>query len=319
MSTTGELLSRARQTLQNAGIPSPYTEALILLEHVTGRDRSRLLAFPEERVSPDQTEEFVQHLMRRASREPLAYILGYREFMGLRLKVGPGVLVPRPETELMVELLALGLCHGGVSLPDDVDADDRPDIVTDGTNETGSDRRELCSGYILPHGARVVDVGTGSGAIALALKHLRPDLSVMGTDASSRALSWAQINRENLGLDVELFRANLLQTLHGPFDAVVSNPPYVAEGDPVDPETHCEPQEALYAGEDGLDVIRTLLPQSAAVLRAGGILVIEMDPQQFPVVTRLFRRHEFTDIVWIRDLAGRNRIIAGVYSPKSAC
>jgi release factor glutamine methyltransferase len=178
------------------------------------------------------------------------------------------VLVPRPETELLVEA-ALGL----------------------------------------PRGARVVDVGTGSGAVALALKDERPDLDVLGTDVSDDALAVARANAQRLGLDVALVRADLLDGV-GPVDAVLSNPPYVAEAEratlPLEIARH-EPALALFAGPDGLDVVRRLVAQAGA--SAAALLALEVGQGQAPAVVALVRAAGFGAVDTLRDLAGIERVV----------
>ena len=207
---------------------------------------------------------------RSAGREPVAYLLGRRGFRRLELVVDARVLVPRPETELLVEA-ALGL----------------------------------------PRGARVVDVGTGSGAVALALKDERGDLDVRGTDVSEEALAVARANAARLGLDVALSHADLLEDA-GPVDAVLSNPPYVAEADratlPPEVARH-EPALALFAGPDGLDVVRRLVAQAGA--SAATLLALEVGQGQAPAVAGLVRAAGFSEVEALRDLAGIERVVVG--------
>jgi release factor glutamine methyltransferase len=175
------------------------------------------------------------------------------------------VLIPRPETEFVVE-----------------------------------------AALALPAGARVVDVGTGSGAIALALKTERPDLSVVATDSSAAALDVARANAQRLGLDVELLEGDLLEPVAGAVDAVLSNPPYVATGDPLPPEiTRYEPSAALYAGPDGLEVIRRLVAAAAGV----PFVALEVGAGQAPAVAGLMAA--WAQVETIRDLAGHERVVVG--------
>ena len=206
---------------------------------------------------------------RRRDREPVAYILGTKGFRALDLAVDPRVLIPRPETEHLVE----------AALP-------------------------------LPRGARVVDVGTGSGAIALALKAERPDLRVVATDTSADALDVARANAERLGLDVEFHRADLLAHVPGPIDAVVSNPPYVEDGAELAPEiVGFEPALALRAGPDGLDVIGRLLPEVGAT--AARLVALEIGAGQAEAVARGVVDAGFPDVTVVPDLAGIDRVVVG--------
>ena len=212
---------------------------------------------------------------RSAGREPVAYITGRRGFRYLDLAVDGRVLVPRPETELLVEI--------GIEL--------------------------------LPQGARVVDVGTGSGAIALALAQERPDLAVSATDVNADALDVARANAARLGLDAAVtFHAGdlLAGAGTGGVDAVLSNPPYVAEADraTLAPEiTRHEPPGALFAGDDGLDVIRRLVP--AAADAGARLLAIELGEGQAEAVAQLMRAAGFDAVHARRDLAGIERVVVG--------
>ncbi len=207
-------------------------------------------------------------LVRRRSvdHEPVAYLLGTKGFRYIDLAVDRRVLIPRPETELLVEV-----------------------------------------GLELPQGARVVDVGTGSGAIALALKHERPDLEVLATDVSGDALTVARANAARLGLDVAFARGDLLDAVEGEVDAVLSNPPYVADGSrlPTDIARH-EPPGALFAGRDGLDVVRRLVSQAAA---RAPIVALEIGQGQADEVADLMRAAGLHHVEPRSDLAGIERVL----------
>ncbi|MEA2133639.1 MAG: release factor glutamine methyltransferase [Solirubrobacteraceae bacterium] len=266
-----DALDSAHIALTAAGCDTPRLDAELLLAHVLRADRGVLIANPERGLEPDEARAFMDLAARRREREPVAYILGSKGFRTIDLAVDARVLIPRPETEHVVE------------------------AVLD-----------------LPAGARVADVGTGSGAIALALKAERPDLDVVATELSPGALAVARANAARLGLEVELIEGDLLDPVAGPLDAVVSNPPYVAAGDLLPPEVgRYEPREALFGGADGLDVIRRL------VVAASGVpfLAMEVGAGQAPAVAELVRQGGWRDVVAVHDLAGIERVVVGRARP----
>jgi release factor glutamine methyltransferase len=259
-----DALDSALVALRASGIDTPRLDAELLLAHALGTDRAALVIDPDREVAGPAARWFRDAVRRRTvAREPVAYIVGRKGFRHLELDVDPRVLIPRPETELLVEV--------GLELPD---------------------------------GTRVVDVGTGGGAVALALKHERPDLHVTGTDVSAAALDVARANGERLGLEVEWVQADLFE---GDFDAVLSNPPYVEEGARLEPELAHEPRDALFAGADGLDVIRRLVARAAEGRAA--TLAVEVGEGQADAVAELAREAGFTTAAKRRDLAGIERVV----------
>jgi release factor glutamine methyltransferase len=264
-----EALAAAAQRLARAGCESPRLDAELLLGHVLGVNRASLVLDRDRRLGFEEHERLGCLVARRERREPVAYILGRKGFRHVELSVDPRVLVPRPETELLV------------------------DAALD-----------------LPKGARVVDVGTGSGAVALALKHERPDLSVCGIDVSDDALEVARANARRLGLDVHFEQGDLLTGYSGPLDAVVANLPYVAErelaGLPAEVAGH-EPVLALVGGGDGLDVVRRLVAQAGAAR----FVALEVGLGQAATVRELLRAVGFEARVPLRDLAGIERVVVG--------
>ena len=267
--SVSEALDSAVIAIAAAGSDTPRLDAELLLAEALGVDRVALVTDPRREVGGRAVRAFQDAVRRRsAGREPVAYILGRRGFRHIELTVDSRVLVPRPETELLVEI-----------------------------------------GLELAAGARVVDVGTGSGAVALALAHERSDLDVVATDVSADALAVARANAERLGLDVAFVHGDLLAGV-GEVDAVLSNPPYVAEREraTLAPEiTRHEPPGALFAGADGLDVIRRLVPAAAAA----PLLAIEVGEGQADVVAELMRAAGYVRVRARRDLAGIDRVVVG--------
>lgn len=260
-----EALDSSLVALTAAAVDTPRLDAEVLLAHALGVDRTALVMDPDMSVEGEAARRFRDFVMRRAAkREPVAYITGTKGFRHLDLDVDRRVLIPRPETEHLVEWAVESL----------------------------------------PMGTRVVDVGTGSGAIALALKDERPDLDVLATDASPVALDVARANAERLGLDVRFKHGDLLAGLTA--DAVVSNPPYVEAGAVLGPELDHEPPDALFGGIDGLDVVRRLV----AALGDATLAAIEVGEGQAVAVRELFSRDWHTEVV--HDLAGIERVVVAM-------
>jgi release factor glutamine methyltransferase len=253
-----DALDSARIAIAAAGSDTPDLDAQLLLAHALGVDRAALIIEPDRAVEGPAIRTF-QDLVRRRSvaREPVAYLLGTKGFRHIDLHVDRRVLVPRPETELLVEV-----------------------------------------GLTLPREARVHDACTGSGAVALALKDERPDLRVSGSDASPDAVDVARANAARLGLDVAFHVGDLLDGV-GEVDAVLANPPYVEDGAQLPPELAHEPAGALFAGADGLDVIRRLATADVP------LLALEVGAGQAPAVSDLLGG----EIEVLRDLAGVERVV----------
>jgi len=263
----GLALATGRDRLAAAGCDTPGLDAELLLAEVLGVGRARLVIDRGEMLPEAAWARFAELLVRREAREPVAYILGRRAFRRLELAVDRRVLIPRPETELLVEV-----------------------------------------GLELEHGASVLDVGTGSGAVALALKDERPDLRVVGADVSPDAVDVARANARRLGLDVTFVVADLMGGVS--VDAVLANLPYVADAAPLPPEVaRYEPRGALFAGTDGLDVIRR------AVAAVGGptvgLLALEIGPEQADDVSALLWDAGFASVGVRKDLAGLERVVVG--------
>lgn len=245
-----------------------------LLAHALRCDRSWLLAHDDAALAPPVAAAFAAHARRRAAGEPLAYLVGEKEFHGLTLTVNADVLVPRPETEGLVEW-ALELLNGEFA-------------------------------RVAP--ARVLDLGTGSGAIALAVKQARPDARVMALDVSADALAVAAANASRLGLDVEFLRSHWWHALAGRrFDLLLSNPPYIRRTDPHLGALRHEPALALTSGANGLEALQAVVAGAAEHLEDGGWLLMEHGHDQAAEVQALLRQHGFCNVQTRPDLAGLAR------------
>ena len=279
--TVGHLMVQAQAALSGAlGLSSSEAriEAQVLLMRAFGNvPRAWLIAHQTDMVAPEHLAVFETFLNRRLAGEPVAYILGEREFYGLTFKVSPVTLIPRPETELLVELALQ---------------------------------------RIPKHGAyRVLDLGTGSGAIALSIAHARPDAEVVAVDASAAALEVAQFNTQQLGLgNVRLLHSDWFSALRGErFDIIVSNPPYIAAADAhlTQGDVRFEPCSALASGADGLDDIRRICAQAKAHLNANGWLLFEHGYDQAARARALLQLSGFAGIFSARDLSGIERVSGG--------
>jgi len=285
----------ARLRFERAGIEAAEAalDADVLARHALGGwERGQLLVRQHDACPAGFAGIFEALVRRRERREPTGYITGHREFWNLDIEVGPGVLVPRPETELLVEETLSRL-----SARDE--ARGEPPAPAHGSPAAR---------------ARIADVGTGSGCIAVAVARWLPASEVVGIDLSDEALAVAQRNaaRHEVADRVRFCKGSLLAGLAGPFDAVVSNPPYVPEPDigGLQPEVRDhEPRQALAGGPDGLDVIRKLVPDAAAVLRPGGWLLFEFGFGQADAVRAIIAAEPELELVHVRpDLAGIPRI-----------
>lgn len=269
--------SKQLESSLNLDSGSARIEAQCLLQTVLQVDRAWLLTHPEHTLDTGQQARYTALFERRLRGEPIAYILGEREFYGLIFKVTPATLIPRPDTELLVEL-ALQRAP--------------------------------------PRGAlRILDIGTGSGAIALSIAHARPNAEVVAIDASTAALEVARFNAQCLGLNnVRLLLSDWFTALNGErFDIIVSNPPYIAAGDThlSQGDVRFEPCDALVSGKDGLDDIRHIIAQSIFHLNVNGWLLLEHGYDQAARVRALLHQAGFAGVFSARDLAGIERVSGG--------
>jgi release factor glutamine methyltransferase len=264
---------------EKQGLASPRLDAELLATRAFAISRVELYTHFDRPLGEEELAAYRELVRRRLAGNPVAYLLGQKEFWSLDLRVDPRVLVPRPDTETLVELALDRLA----AWPPD-------------------------------HPVRVADIGTGSGAIALALKKERPGAEVWAVDVSADALAVARDNAARLALDVHFVGGHLLDPLEGPFALIVSNPPYIPSGD-IDglaPEVRHEPRLALDGGADGLDVVRELIGQAARQLAPGGTLAVEIGADQAGATRDLFTRAGFAEVGHREDLAGIARVVHGL-------
>src|SRR6266404_9527257 len=288
-----ESLTSAIARLSAQRVPSPRMNAELLIMFTLDCDRAYLYAHPERELTADEIQRYDAALARRATGVPAQYITGHQEFWGLDLIVSPAVLIPRPETEHVVETVL--------------------ELVSGVRSEQSQDQSQRPrTGVSAPHDLRLVDVGAGSGAIALALAKELPAAEIHATDISPEALEVARANaaRHELTSRITFHQADLLNGLpHGEFDFVVSNPPYVGESEEESVQLEVrkfEPRIAVFAGPTGLEVIDRLIPQAHETLRPGGWLVFEISGT---IADRVRSRLSNWDEVAIRnDLQGIARV-----------
>ena len=252
--TIREALKQATARLGAAGVPNSDYDAAVMLGHVMGEDALMLRMNSWKDVPADRLEAYEAIIARREKREPMQYILGSTGFMGLDFHVEPGVLIPRPDTEILCEEVLKRLAPG----------------------------------------ARVLDIGTGSGALAVSIARLGKDVSVTAVDVSDAALAIAQGNAQRNGAQVRFVKSDCFAALEGEtFDMIVSNPPYIdsEEMRTLMPEVCQEPELALFGGEDGLDFYRRISREAGAYLKKGGCLLFEIGWKQKDAVSELLREH----------------------------
>lgn len=291
------LLRQGVEQLRAAAVPSFTLAAELLLLHVAGRDRTWLYAHPEEILPPETAEEYFALLRRRSLGEPTQHLTGKQEFWGLEFEVTPEVLIPRPETEHLIEValdrLAVREIRAG-----------RPVRLT-GKNIT------------------IVDVGTGSGCIAITLAKELPAATIYATDISKAALEVARRNAVRLDVSdrIHFLESDLLEGFaplvarHSPllFDLIISNPPYIsrreADSLPIEVREH-EPAAALFGGEEGYELYGSIIPQAAQYLKPGGLLILELGFNSLPAVQPLLDVSDWCNVGVTNDLAGIPRVLS---------
>jgi release factor glutamine methyltransferase len=256
-------LHEAVTELKKADIKTVQLDAELILSHTLRKPRTYLHAHPDDAIAAREREIADSRLYLRLDRVPLAYIIGHKEFYGRRFTVSPSVLVPRPESEAIIDTL----------------------------------KELLPATKALPgHTIRLVDVGTGSGNLGITAKLEFPELDVTLADISRHALTVAEKNAKNLGADVTILRSDLLQNYVLPPQIIIANLPYVDESWERSPETDHEPAEALFAHSGGLSLINKLIVQASDLLGSGGLLLLEADPEQHEAILSRARLHDFSHI-----------------------
>jgi len=284
-------ISQALQQARQLGVDR--LDAQIIVCTVLNRAHAWMLAHDQDTLAPDDQARILDWAQRRAAGEPLAYILGDKEFFGLTLAVSPQVLIPRPDTETLVEW-ALEVLNASA----------HPSTPPASTTTPHA----AALAHAPDTSPRVLDLGTGSGAIALAIAHQCPQARITAVDASEGALQVAQANALRLGLSLRCLHGHWLQPVRGErFELIVSNPPYIAEGDPHLAALGHEPISALTAGPDGLADIRTIVGEAPAHLAPGGWLLLEHGYDQAVAVTQLLAQKGFHNVSTRFDLGGQPR------------
>jgi len=280
-----EALAQGSADLKYAGIKTPGLDASLLLAYILKTDRTKLIAKETDSISDKESKLFCELIERRANGECTAYIIGKKEFRGLEFDVNPFVLVPRPETETLVETAI--------------------DII----------QKKLQSNSI----ANILDLCTGSGAVAISLKNEISICEITATDISSNALKIAVQNAEKLlgGNHIDFFQGDLYSALPSPlpapFSLIVSNPPYISSDEiqTLSAEVQNEPRLALDGGASGLEIITQIIKKAPDYLKQNGYLLLEADPRQMDQITILLEKNKFKNIQLYKDLSGTNRVIGG--------
>ena len=285
-----ELLFEGKRILTLNGNVSPALDAALLLSEISALSREELITHNDHELDIEQCRCFFEFIERRCKGESIAYILGRKEFRGLEFSVTPDVLVPRPETEILVDIACAIICS-------------------------------ISSGNSFPY-LSVLDLCTGSGAVAIALKHEHPFLDVFASDISEKALDVARKNAETLGAKITFFEGDLFDAInkHGNvkeesrFFLITANAPYIPSKEIpfLSAEVRLEPRRALDGGTDGLEIIRRIISGSPRYLKPGGYLALEADPSQMDTIVMLLKDSGFSEPALYKDLAGNNRVISAV-------
>ena len=272
--TYSEAVHKAKCCLEQHEVPDPGIDALLLLQFVCGITRAHYYAVREDRMPEEEFDRYMELIQRRSARIPLQQLTGEQQFMGLPFHVSEDVLTPRQDTEILVEEALKRACPG----------------------------------------AKILDLCTGSGCILISLLKLGPDLEGTGSDLSEKALEIAAENAEMNKVEVSFVLSDLFARIHGTFDMIVSNPPYIVSsviGSLMEEVRDHEPLMALDGGTDGLDFYRRIVPESVDHLNPGGWLIVEIGYDQGDLVRSMFVDHQYKDVDVIRDLGGNDRVVLG--------
>lgn len=311
-----EVLRWTAERFRARGLPSPRLDAELLVGHALGISRIGLYTMADRLLEREELARVRALIERRQAGHAVAALTGRKEFWGLELSVGPEVLIPRPETETLVEV-ALDLLPAAPRRRRAAKARDAEPVEAhaEATPETPGEAPADPPAASPPTPLRLLDVGTGSGAIALALKQQHPTAEVVATDVSADALARARDNAQRLGLPIVLLHGDLLASLpqEARFDLIAANLPYIPSGDipALAPEVRHEPHLALDGGPDGLALIRRLVGAAPAHLAPGGCLVLELGHGQADTVIDLLRAAGFSGVDRRQDLAGIDRVVFG--------
>lgn len=278
--TIRDVLEWTATYFKSKGIRTPRLDAEVLLAHCLGKDRLHLYLNLDRPMIPEERFRYREMVRRRAMREPVSLIIERKEFWSLPFRVVSGVLIPRPDTEILVEEVLATIQD--IPFPE------------------------------------ILEIGTGSGAVAVAVAHERPEASIVATDIDRKALQTALINARQAKASVLFLGASLMTPIRieAHFDVICSNPPYIPDDviPTLEPEITFEPLSALRGGPDGLDIIRALVPQARDRLKKTGALILEMDPAQEAAVHDILASAGFTKIKTVLDLSGKPRVVKGEFS-----
>ncbi len=313
--TVGRAMAAANQRLRNSQSETPRLDVEILLSHVLDADRASLYAHPERHLTASERARFEELIERRRRHEPVAYLINSRAFYGLDFYITPDVLVPRPETELLVEhtiLAAETLAGRAVLAPASA-----PRPVSSNGHGPGPfpPYAQLFRSTAPRAGVQLADIGAGSGAVAISLAHHLPDAMIFATDISAAALAVARRNAHRLQVAqrIEFLQGHLLDALSHPVDIITANLPYIPSADIADlaPDiANFEPRLALDGGPDGLRLIGQLLSQAPGRLRVGGMVLLEIGSDQgFLVMEMAHRAFPAAEVKIIQDFAGLDRVV----------